>query len=106
MPSVLPLLVILPAAAFEQQATPPLISDSPEYCAELSSRFAALEIEAPTDLRALAEGGGASFAPKGRHGAALPSCAGRSRKRSGGNRAALWLYARPCNGQCRGAWRV
>jgi len=57
MPWVLALLVFLPAAAFARQATPRLISDSPEYCAELSGRFSALEIDAPTHLRALAEEG-------------------------------------------------
>lgn len=54
---VLTLLVFLPAAAFAQQPAPRLISVSPEYCAELSGRFAALEIEAPAHLRLLADEG-------------------------------------------------
>ena len=57
MPWVLALLVFLPTAAFAQQATPRLISDSQEYCAELSGRFAVLEMEAPAHLRLLADEG-------------------------------------------------
>ena len=53
----LALLVFLPAAAFAQQAAPRLISGSPEYCAELSGRFSAMEIDAPAHLRALAREG-------------------------------------------------
>ncbi|MCA3359661.1 MAG: hypothetical protein ING02_16845 [Roseomonas sp.] len=57
MPWVLALLVFLPTTAFAQQATPRLISDSPQYCAELSGRFAVLENEAPVHLRVLADEG-------------------------------------------------
>jgi len=57
MPWVLALLVFLPTAAFAQQAAPRLISDSPEYCAELSGRFSALSAEAPAHLRLLADEG-------------------------------------------------
>lgn len=57
MPWVLALLVFLPAAAFAQQPAPRLISASPEYCAELSGRFAALGMEAPIHLRLLADEG-------------------------------------------------
>ena len=51
---VLALLLFFPADAVAQQPAPRLISDSPEYCAELSGRFAMLEIDAPIHLRALA----------------------------------------------------
>jgi hypothetical protein len=57
MPWVLALLVSLPAIAVAQQPAPRLISDSPEYCAELSNRFAALESGASALLRALADEG-------------------------------------------------
>ena len=57
MPWVLALLVFMPTAAFAQRPAPRLISDSPEYCAELSGRFAVLEIEAPVHLRVLADEG-------------------------------------------------
>ncbi|MCA3280834.1 MAG: hypothetical protein ING10_16330 [Roseomonas sp.] len=57
MPWVLALLVFLPATAVAQQSAPRLISDGPEYCAELSGRFAALEIDAPAHLRVLADEG-------------------------------------------------
>ena len=57
MPWVCALLLLISFASGAQQATPRLISDSPEYCAELSGRFAALEIEAPAHLRLLADEG-------------------------------------------------
>ena len=52
---VLPLL--LPMTAWAENDAPRLISDSPEYCAELTARFAAIAAEAPHNLRLLAEEG-------------------------------------------------
>lgn len=57
MPWVFALLLLLPPAALAQQAAPRLISDSPEYCAELAGRFAALGAETPVHLRVLADEG-------------------------------------------------
>jgi hypothetical protein len=57
MPWVFALLVFLSSAAWSQQAAPRLISDTPEYCTELSDRFAALGAEAPARLLVLAEQG-------------------------------------------------
>ncbi|MCA3363040.1 MAG: hypothetical protein INF79_04420 [Roseomonas sp.] len=58
MPWVFTLLLFAATpAAWAQQAAPRLISDSPEYCAELASRFAAIGAEAPSHLRALADEG-------------------------------------------------
>ena len=57
MPWVFALLLLLPPAALAQQAAPRLISDSPEYCAELAGRFEALGAEAPAHLRVLADEG-------------------------------------------------
>ena len=57
MPWVFALLLLLPPAALAQQAAPRLISDSPEYCAELAGRFDALGAEAPAHLRVLANEG-------------------------------------------------
>ena len=57
MPWVFALLLLLPPAAVAQQAAPRLISDSPEYCAELAGRFEALGAEAPAHLRVLANEG-------------------------------------------------
>ena len=57
MPWVFALLLLLPPAALAQQAAPRLISDSPEYCAELAGRFGALGAEAPAHLRVLADEG-------------------------------------------------
>ena len=57
MPWVFALLLLLPPAALAQQAAPRLISDSPEYCAELAGRFEALGAEAPAHLRVLANEG-------------------------------------------------
>ena len=57
MPWVFALLLLLPPAAVAQQAAPRLISDSPEYCAELAGRFDALGAEAPAHLRVLANEG-------------------------------------------------
>ncbi|MGI9127806.1 MAG: hypothetical protein ACR2IG_06325 [Roseomonas sp.] len=54
---VLALLLLLAPAAWAEQAAPRLISDSPEYCAELLDRFAALGAEATYQSRALAEEG-------------------------------------------------
>ena len=57
MPWVCALLLLISSAAGAQQATPRLISDSPEYCAELAGRFAAIGAEAPAHLRSLANEG-------------------------------------------------
>ena len=57
MPWVFALLLLASWPALAQQATPRLISDSPEYCAELLGRFAALGAEAPAHLRVLADEG-------------------------------------------------
>jgi len=57
MPWVFALLLLAATPALAQQAAPRLISDSPEYCAELAVRFAALGPEAPTHLRVLAHEG-------------------------------------------------
>ncbi|MCA3274346.1 MAG: hypothetical protein ING09_07735 [Roseomonas sp.] len=57
MPWVLALLLLAPSSALAQQEAPRLMSDSREYCAELSNRFAALESGAPALLRALADEG-------------------------------------------------
>ena len=57
MPWVFALLLLLPPVALAQQAAPRLISDSPEYCAELAGRFDALGAEAPAHLRVLANEG-------------------------------------------------
>ena len=57
MPWVFALLLLLPPAALAQQAAPRLISDSPEYCAELAGRFAALGAETPVHLRVLSDEG-------------------------------------------------
>jgi hypothetical protein len=46
-----------PLSAGADQEAPRLISDSPEYCAELAARFAAIAAEAPEHLRLLAEEG-------------------------------------------------
>jgi hypothetical protein len=57
MPWVAALLLFASMPAWAQQAAPRLISDSPEYCAELAARFVALEPEAPAHLRLLADEG-------------------------------------------------
>ena len=57
MPWVCALLLLISSAAGSQQATPRLISDSPEYCAELAGRFDALGAETPAHLRSLANEG-------------------------------------------------
>lgn len=57
MPWVIALMLLLPPSAWAQQAAPRLISDSPEYCAELAGRFAAIGAEIPGHLRALADEG-------------------------------------------------
>ena len=57
MPWVFALLLLLPPVALAQQAAPRLISDSPEYCAELAGRFGALGAETPVHLRVLADEG-------------------------------------------------
>ena len=57
MPWVFALLLLLPPVALAQQAAPRLISDSPEYCAELAGRFDALGAETPVHLRVLADEG-------------------------------------------------
>lgn len=54
---VLALLLLFAPAVSAEQATPRVISDSPEYCAELVSRFAALSPQASTQARELAEEG-------------------------------------------------
>ncbi len=46
-----------PWSAWAEENAPRLISDSPEYCAELAARFAAIAAEAPEHLRLLAEEG-------------------------------------------------
>jgi hypothetical protein len=48
------LLLLVSFAAGAQPASPRLISDSPEYCAELAGRFGALGAETPEHLRVLA----------------------------------------------------
>ncbi|MBJ7250955.1 MAG: hypothetical protein JHC89_06120 [Acetobacteraceae bacterium] len=57
MPWVCALLLLVSFAARAQPAAPRLLSDSPEYCAELAGRFAALGAEAPVHLRVLADEG-------------------------------------------------
>jgi hypothetical protein len=57
MPWVFALLLLASWPAMAQHAAPRLISDSPEYCAELAGRFAALGPEAPAHLRLLANEG-------------------------------------------------
>ena len=57
MPWVFALLLFASTSAQAQQASPRLISDSPEYCAELAGRFAALGAETPSHLRVLADEG-------------------------------------------------
>jgi hypothetical protein len=57
MPWVLALLLFASTPALAQQAAPRLISDSPEYCAELAGRFAVIGAEAPAHLRSLANEG-------------------------------------------------
>ncbi len=57
MPWVFALLLFASTPAFAQQSAPRLISDSPEYCAELAGRFDALGAEAPAHLRSLANEG-------------------------------------------------
>jgi hypothetical protein len=57
MPWVLGLFFLLAPSAWAEQPAPRLISDSPEYCAELSGRFAALGTEASDHARILAEEG-------------------------------------------------
>jgi hypothetical protein len=57
MPWVFTLLLLASWSALAQQAAPRLISDSPEYCAELAGRFAALGSDAPAHLRLLADEG-------------------------------------------------
>ena len=54
---VFALLLFASTSALAQQSAPRLISDSPEYCAELAGRFAALGAEAPAHLRVLADEG-------------------------------------------------
>ena len=57
MPWVCARLLLVSFAARAQPAAPRLLSDSPEYCAELAGRFAALGAEAPVHLRVLADEG-------------------------------------------------
>jgi hypothetical protein len=57
MPWVFALLLFASTSALAQQSAPRLISDSPEYCAELAGRFEALGAEAPAHLRVLADEG-------------------------------------------------
>jgi len=57
MPWVFALLLFASTSALAQQSAPRLISDSPEYCAELAGRFDALGAEAPAHLRVLANEG-------------------------------------------------
>jgi hypothetical protein len=57
MPWVFALLLFASTSALAQQSAPRLISDSPEYCAELAGRFAALGAETPVHLRVLADEG-------------------------------------------------
>ena len=57
MPWVFALLLFASAPAFAQQSAPRLISESPEYCAELAGRFAAIGRDAPSQLRLLADEG-------------------------------------------------
>ncbi len=57
MPWVFALFLLASWPAVAQQAAPRLISDSPEYCAELAGRFATLGPEAPAHLRLLADEG-------------------------------------------------
>jgi hypothetical protein len=57
MPWVFALLLFASTSALAQQSAPRLISDSPEYCAELAGRFDALGAEAPAHLRVLADEG-------------------------------------------------
>jgi hypothetical protein len=54
---VLALLLLFSPAVSAEQAAPRVISDSPEYCAELMSRFAALGAQVSNQSRALAEEG-------------------------------------------------
>ena len=57
MPWVFALLLFASTSAVAQQPAPRLISDSPEYCAELAGRFDALGAETPAYLRVLADEG-------------------------------------------------
>jgi hypothetical protein len=57
MPWVFALLLFASTSGLAQQSAPRLISDSPEYCAELAGRFEALGAEAPAHLRVLADEG-------------------------------------------------
>jgi hypothetical protein len=49
--------LLWPLSVRADESAPRLTSDSPEYCAELKSRFAAIAAEAPGHLRLLAEEG-------------------------------------------------
>jgi hypothetical protein len=57
MPWVCALLLFASTPALAQQSASRLIFDSPEYCAELAGRFAAIGREAPSQLRLLADEG-------------------------------------------------
>jgi hypothetical protein len=57
MPWVFTLFLLASTPALAQQVAPRLISASPEYCAELAGRFAALGPDAPAHLRLLADEG-------------------------------------------------
>jgi hypothetical protein len=57
MPWVFALLLFASTPALAQQSASRLISDSPEYCAELAGRFEALGAETPAHLRVLADEG-------------------------------------------------
>lgn len=50
-------MLLVSFAAGAQPAPPRLISESPEYCAELTGRFGALGAETPAHLRVLADEG-------------------------------------------------
>lgn len=54
---VFALLLLFAPAVSAEHATPRLMSDSPEYCAELLGRFAALGPQVSSQSRALAEEG-------------------------------------------------
>ena len=101
MPWLSALLLLISSVAAAQQATPRLISDSPEYCAELAGRFAALSPEAPVHLRLLADEGRQLCAEgQARSGIAKLRRALKEAQRSAGNDSP-WKSNQPMDAAAR-----